>query len=104
MTLSPKQLASAVIILVFAGIGSYLYKDASFVFVGMGIVSIVALLMGAGAASGPSVEGLGEAMRRATNGERSAAPAAAPPPLARVYDELTNLADRRKRELESLAT
>ncbi len=97
-----KQLAAVILVLVGAAVGSYLFRDASSAFIALAVISVVALLVTGGGA-GSSVQGLGDAVRRAGLGDRPQAPAGTSPDVGDVYQELGRLADRRKKEISELS-
>ena len=99
---SPKQIAAVIAVFLAAGIGSFLFHDASSAFIGVALVAFVGMIS-SGVAGGASVDGLGDAVRRAGSGERPSAPSKATPDVVHVYDELARLADRRKKELVDVA-
>jgi methyl-accepting chemotaxis protein len=93
-----KQLLGCLALLFVAILGSYLYKDEMLVIWAVAAVGVVALMVAGGAAAAESLGDLADAVRRAANGERVSAPADAPQQLQRVFDELTRLAERRKKD------
>src|SRR5215831_9646077 len=98
MSLSPKTVLGIVVLLA-AGAGILFYSPNQNYAVIVALLGVGALLLaGYGQSGGASLDGLADAVRRATGGERPAAPPSASPELARVYDELGALADRRARE------
>jgi methyl-accepting chemotaxis protein len=100
MTPLPKHVLAAVL-LIGLGLAVLFYPAAQSptAAVVVALVGAVALLsVGAGGGSSPALGALGDAIRRATTGERPAVPAGATGEIARAYEELGALADRRGRE------
>jgi methyl-accepting chemotaxis protein len=95
-----KQLIGALIVFVAAALGAIYMKDAMVPILGIGIVGAVAVIMVGG---GSSFEGLADAVRRSTKGDRPQAPANASGEVLRFFDELGALADHRKTERTTLA-
>ncbi len=98
MSPMPKHLVAAGL-LVAIGVGIALLvptQNFAVVIAIAGAASVV--FAGRGPSAGVSLGGLGEAIRRATTGERPTAPAGTTGELAAVYEELGNLAERRTRE------
>ncbi|MGO8997653.1 MAG: methyl-accepting chemotaxis protein, partial [Polyangiaceae bacterium] len=106
MTLSSKQIASIALVIALGVIGMMVVNAGMQAFAGP-LIIIVALgaaaaILVAGGGGGPSgLDGLGDAIRRASGGERPNAPAAAAPEIARLYEELGAMAERiQKHETE----
>ena len=109
VTVSPKQIVGILLVIAGGVAGVALLKDSGQVIaISIAVVAAIAIFVGGqgggAGGGGPSIEGLAEAARRAAAGERVSAPASATGELARVYDELAALADRRKREATEVAT
>jgi methyl-accepting chemotaxis protein len=84
---------------VFGGIGFVLspqYPQMAPVIAALG--AIVVLIVVGGQTGGANVSGLADAVRRAASGERVSTPEGATGDLARVYDELSALSDKRRAE------
>jgi methyl-accepting chemotaxis protein len=99
MNLSSKQLAGLLAILA-VGFGlMYVAKDAMAYIGCLTAVGAVAVaFVGSGAASGPSLQGMIEATRRAAVGEKPQVPPQATGEALRLYEALTTLADQRRKE------
>jgi methyl-accepting chemotaxis protein len=69
----------------------------------VGVVGAVAAAWAAANAEGTASARLPEAMRKAFGGERPALPENASPDVARLWDELGHLAEKRKAELDEAA-
>jgi methyl-accepting chemotaxis protein len=69
----------------------------------VGVVGAVAAAWAAANAEGGASARLPEAMRKAFGGERPALPENASPEMARLWDELGHLAEKRKAELDEAA-
>src|SRR5689334_22763234 len=67
------------------------------------IAGAFALLVVGNGGAAPLLNGLDDAIRRAMNGERTSAPAGATGELLRIYDELSLVAERRKKESGDLS-
>src|SRR5262245_10587859 len=86
-------------VLIAIGLGIFLYAPAQNYAVVVALVGVGILLYACLAApAGPALDGFPDALRRAMAGERPQHPQGATPELARVYDELASIADRRARE------
>jgi methyl-accepting chemotaxis protein len=96
MNLNSKQLIGALVVFAAGFIGFALAKEAGMYVMAVAVVGAIAVVLGGGA-SGPGVDGLVEAVRRASRGEAPAAPPGATGEIARAYEELASLADRQER-------
>ncbi len=101
-SLSQKQLIGA-LLSIGAGIAAmYLAqamgaREAGPYAIGVGIVSAVVMLMfGDGSSTGTALA-IADAAKRAVKGERVSPPDGASPELARIYQELANIADEQKK-------
>ena len=92
----PKNLVAALLLLA-VGVGILFYVPAQTYAIAVAIVGAAALLFAGGGAPA-QLGGVTDAIRRAASGERPPAPAGATGELARTYEELAALADRRARE------
>ena len=104
VTLSFKQLAGVLAVLVVAVGAAFLTKDAAPYIVTVGVVGVIAVLFGGGGGGGASLQGLADAARRAASGERPTAPADAAGEMLRVYEALASVAERRRKEQEDVGT
>src|SRR5437867_1567299 len=108
MTLSSKQLTSILVLLVL-GVGAMALVNAGAAPGGTLLIVLALAAVGAiaynggGGATGASVEGLSDAVRRAIAGERPSPPPGATGEVARAFDELSALADKRKKETADVA-
>ena len=99
MTFTPKHWL-AVALLVAALVGSVTLKDqAQPLMIGAVIGLFVILMMSGG--GGQSLNGIVEALQRAANGESVRAPANASEELARLFEEISVVAQQRKKELSA---
>src|SRR5579871_4623837 len=97
---TPKQLAGIVVLLLASLVAANFFKDGLMVILGLAVVGAGAVLLtGGGGAPAASLGNLGEAVRKAANGERTSAPAGASEEVLLIYDELARIGDRRKKEL-----
>jgi len=109
MTLSTKQIGSIALVIALGVIGMLAVNAGMQAFAGPAIMLVAlvaagALLMNGGGGNPAGLDGLGDAARRAATGERPSAPVNASPEIARVYEELGQVADRaRKHEAELTA-
>lgn len=107
MTLSQRQLLGLLLVVVAAVIGALVGKDNPMTAAVIAGAGGVAALLFAGAASGPKLDGIRNAIRRAGMGKAVSAPEGAPEPVAALYEELGNLVEvisdtkERVRDLES---
>jgi methyl-accepting chemotaxis protein len=94
-----KQLLIGILVAaLFAGLGLVVapqYPQVAPVVAAFGAIVVLLVVGGAG---GANVAGLADAVRRAASGDRVSAPEGATGDLARVYDELASLADKRRAE------
>lgn len=104
MTLSSKQLIGMLAVLVVGAGGTFLAREAAPTIFAVAIVGLIAIaISGAGGASGPSIAGFADAVRRAASGERPDAPANAPTEALRVYEALGGVAEQRRKDKDDLA-
>ena len=107
MTLSSKQL-SAILLVTLAGVGSVFLVAYGFVhdavpfFVVLLAVGVGAVVYGGAGASAVSLQGLVDASRRVSSGDRPAIPTDASGDSLRVYEALAALADQRRKDNEEL--
>ena len=108
MTLSSKQIFSILGLLVLGLAGMFLAKDPAVAGPMVIVVALVAagavIYGGSGGGGSVNLEGLSEAVRRAMSGERPSPPPNVTGELARAFDEIGTLAERRKKETSDLAT
>jgi methyl-accepting chemotaxis protein len=99
VTLSSKQIAGVLAVLAVGVAGTYLARDAAPYIVTVAVVGAIAVIFGGtGASSGPSLQALADAARRATSGERPAVPAGTTGEALRVYDALASVAEQRRKD------
>ncbi len=101
MTPMPKHLMAAVALLAI-GAGILFVAPAQTYAILVAIAGAVAILY-AGAGGGAALGSVSEAVRKAAGGERPTAPPGTTGDLARVYEELAALADRRAKEASDQA-
>jgi methyl-accepting chemotaxis protein len=107
MTLSSKQL-SAMLIVAVAGVLSVflvaygVVRDAVPFFVVLLGVGVGAIAYAGSGGAGHSLQGLVDASRRVTSGERPGIPSDATGDTLRIYEALAALADQRRRDNEEL--
>jgi methyl-accepting chemotaxis protein len=97
MTSMPKHLVAAIALMAI-GVGILFVAPAQSYAIAVAIAGAAALLYAGTGSSGVAVGGLADAIRRAAGGERPQAPPGTTGELARAFDELSSLADRRARE------
>jgi methyl-accepting chemotaxis protein len=109
MTLSTKQIGSIALVIALGVLGMFVVNAGIQALAGpavmlVALVAAGALLVNGGGGSTTGLDGLSEAARRAAAGERPSAPLNASPEIARVYEELAQLADRAHKHEAALAT
>ena len=108
MTLTSKQLGSIALVIALGVIGM-MVVNAMPAFAGPAIIIVAiaaaaALVMAGGGGGATGLEGLGDAIRRASAGERPSAPASASPEVSRLYDELSSMAERTRKQESDFET
>src|SRR3984885_15152137 len=93
----PKHIVAA-LLLMAAGVGILLYQPAQSYAIVVAIAGAGVILFAGSGAGGAQLGGITDSIRRASSGERPTSPAGATGELARTYEELGALADRRARE------
>jgi methyl-accepting chemotaxis protein len=105
LTLSSKQIAGVLAVLAVGVAGTYLARDAAPYIVTVAVVGAIAVLFGGmGGGTGASLQGLADAARRASSGERTTAPEGASGETLRVYEALASVAEQRRKEQGAIAT
>src|SRR6185436_8235737 len=108
MQLTSRHLVALLIVVGSLMLALFLVKDfgqvAGIVGIAGGVIGV--LYAGAGGTSGPPVEVLVDAVRKATQGDPPATPAGTTGPSAQVFEELRRFAETvsRERETEKLAS
>ena len=107
MTLSQRQLLGLLLVVIAAVIGVLVGKDNAMTAAVIAGAGGVAALLFSGAAGGPKLDGIRNAIRRAGMGKSVSAPEGAPDAVAALYEELGTLVETisdakdRVKELES---
>jgi methyl-accepting chemotaxis protein len=99
LTISPKQAISFLAVFVAAGVAGSMFRDTLPAIFGISFVALVAMLYAGGGAAAVPLDGLFEALKKASEGGRVAAPPGTTGQLAALYDELGRFAGERRREL-----
>src|SRR5580700_4298266 len=111
MTLTSKQIGIILGVIALGLVGMVLVNAPGLKdFAGPAVI-LVALAAAAGVVASGSggtaavgLDGVGDAVRRAASGERPNTPAQASPEVMRVYDELSSMADRVRKQEADFAT
>jgi methyl-accepting chemotaxis protein len=103
MTLSPKQVAGAGILVALGLAGAFFSRDAAPLIAGVAFLGAVAIFY-AGSSTTASLDGIVEAARRASSGDKLSVPSQATGDTLRLYEVLTGLADARRKEREELSS
>src|SRR5689334_4542077 len=103
MQLTSRHLVALLISIASLLVAVFLAKELGQIAALVGAVggAVAVLYAGAGASSGPPVEALVEAVRRATQGDPPPTPAGITGPAAQVFEELRRFADTVARERET---
>ncbi len=102
MTLSPKQVAGAGILVAVGLAMSMFAHDAAPLIAGLAVLGAIAIFYAGGGASG-SLDGIVDAARRAASGDKLSVPSQATGDTLRLYEVLTALAEDRRKEQEQLS-
>jgi len=101
MSLTPKQLVGALVVFVAGFIGFALAKEGGvYVIVVAGVGALAVAWGSGGPASG--LQGVVDAVRKTKDGEKPSLPAGSSPEVARLYDELSSLAESRAKQTQLL--
>ncbi len=91
-------------VLAFAFAAAFVLKENALPVLGVSLVALFAILVFAPASGGGvELQGLVDAIQRATGGERVAPPPGVSLEVARLYDELSQMANARRKETTELA-
>ncbi|CAN5417941.1 hypothetical protein BH09MYX1_BH09MYX1_32000 [soil metagenome] len=107
--MNQKQLVPIFAVIVLALGGAFVVRDAgttsmfAVMVVGVAAAGVIAFY-GGGGLGGARVEGLSDAVRRASDGDEVRAPEGSPPEVLRIYDELSKVAERVKRDKKAHVT
>ena len=105
MTLSPKQVAGAGVLVAVGLAVAFFSRDAAPLIAGVAFLGAVAIFYaGSGAAAAVSLDGVVDAARRAASGDKLSVPSQATGDTLRLYEVLTSLADDRRKERDELSS
>ena len=103
MTLSPKQVAGAGVLVAVGLAVAFFSRDAAPLVAGVAFLGAIAIFY---AGSGPTggLDGIVDAARRAASGDKLTVPSQATGETLRLYEVLTGLADDRRKERDELSS
>jgi methyl-accepting chemotaxis protein len=105
MTLSAKQVAGVLAVLIAGVAVAYLDKDAATYIMSVTVVGVVAVAYaGLGAGQGMRLQALVDAARQAASGNKPTLPAQATGETMRLYEALAGVAEQRQRDREEIGT
>ncbi len=96
------RLLVGLLILILAVGAAMVIKEQALPVVTIAVVALFAIIALSRDGGGAKIEGLAEALGRAADGERPPLPVDASPAVARLYDDLGAVAERRRKELAKL--
>ncbi len=99
MTFTPKQWV-AVVLAGAAIAGAFAFKDQAVPLMVLAVVGLLVVALTSGS-TGQSLTGIVEALQRAANGESVRAPANSSDEVARLFEEISTVAQQRKKELSA---
>ena len=105
MTLSSKQITGVLAVLAVGVGGMYLARDAAPYIISVALIGAIAVVFAGlgGAASGPGLQGLVDAARRAGAGEKPSIPPQTTGETLRLYEALLAVAEQRRKDHGELA-
>ena len=104
MTLSPKQVAGAGVLVAVGLAVAFFARDAAPLIAGVAFLGAVAIFYaGSGAAAAVPLDGVVDAARRAASGDKLSVPSQATGDTLRLYEVLTALAEDRRKERDELS-
>ena len=103
MTLSPKQVTGAGLLVAVGLAAAFFARDAAPFIAGVAFLGAIAIFY-AGTGATASLEAVVDAARRAASGDKLSVPSQATGDTLRLYEVLTGLADDRRKERDELSS